>query len=282
MKEISLQLPDIKLGGLRWGEGNPVRVLALHGWLDNAASYTFLAPKLAEAGCDIIALDLPGHGNSQHRPSGSSYHLVDYIREVGQAIEVLEWHRPVLLGHSLGAVVSSLYASAAGESLSKLVLMEALGPMADPAERTGENIKRALNRALNPSAKKRPYYSIEKAVEDRSRGFGGITHQAAEALVRRNLVADKQGWVWKTDSRLRWPSFLRFTEPQVENYLSAINLPTLLVAASNGIISLDPESNSRLRCVSHAKKVLVEGGHHMHMDGDVAHLAREIVSFIQK
>ncbi|OZG73671.1 alpha/beta hydrolase [Hahella sp. CCB-MM4] len=282
MKEVTLQLPDIKLGGIRWGEGNPTKVLALHGWLDNAATYTFLAPLLVEAGLDLVAVDLAGHGNSQHRAAGGFYHLVDYIKEVGQAIEALEWKRPILLGHSLGAVISSLYASAAGETISRLILMEALGPMADPPEKTSENLKRALQRAMKPSSQKRPYYTIEKAVEDRSRGFGGLSLLASEALVQRNLTVDKQGWVWKTDSRLRWPSFVRFTEPQVENYLSSINLPTLLVAASNGIISLDPEKNSRLSFLSNVKKVLVEGGHHMHMDGDVVTLAEEIISFIRE
>ncbi len=280
-QEVELQLPDIKLGGLRWGEGNPTKMLAIHGWLDNAASFHFIGPLLAEAGIDLIALDLPGHGNSQHRPDGYSYHLVDYIKELGQALRVLEWHRPLLMGHSLGSVVSSLYAAAAGETLSGLVLIEALGPFADAPERTAENLAKALQRALKPSSQKRAYYTLDKAVEDRQRAFGGLSQMASEVLVERNLVSDKQGWIWKTDSRLRWPSFVRLTEPQVEGYLGAIKIPVLVIAASKGLISLDPDKNTRLNCLPQAKAVMFEGGHHLHMDGNVAELAREIVTFAQ-
>ena len=36
------------------------RILAVHGWLDNSNSFAFLGPKLADAGYDVIALDLAG------------------------------------------------------------------------------------------------------------------------------------------------------------------------------------------------------------------------------
>ena len=53
-----------ELAGLQWpGEGEPV--LALHGWLDNAASFQPLAEPL---GHPLVALDFAGHGHSEHRP----------------------------------------------------------------------------------------------------------------------------------------------------------------------------------------------------------------------
>src|SRR5204862_6383008 len=59
-REIGLKSARGTLAALRWtspSEGAPVRVLALHGWLDNAASFAPLAPHLP--GLDLVALDLP-------------------------------------------------------------------------------------------------------------------------------------------------------------------------------------------------------------------------------
>ena len=65
------------LTGLRWGSASDLPVLALHGWLDNASSFAPLASHLS--GFQLLALDLPGHGHSQHRPPGMRYHLLDYV-----------------------------------------------------------------------------------------------------------------------------------------------------------------------------------------------------------
>ena len=59
-RDVSLNTPAGVLRGLAWSNPGAPRVLALHGWLDNAASFIPLAPYLA--GFDLIALDLPGHG----------------------------------------------------------------------------------------------------------------------------------------------------------------------------------------------------------------------------
>jgi pimeloyl-ACP methyl ester carboxylesterase len=47
------------------------KILCLHGWLDNAASFNRLAPLLLEQEqqqpMEILALDFPGHGLSGHK-----------------------------------------------------------------------------------------------------------------------------------------------------------------------------------------------------------------------
>ena len=35
----------------------------------------------------VVALDLPGHGQSSHRPVGSLYHVQDYIADVKHVID---------------------------------------------------------------------------------------------------------------------------------------------------------------------------------------------------
>ena len=66
VEELELQTPYLRLSARAWGPPDGVPVLALHGWLDNAASFDPLASLLP--GVRLVAVDLPGHGGSDHRP----------------------------------------------------------------------------------------------------------------------------------------------------------------------------------------------------------------------
>src|SRR5690606_29019174 len=92
--ELVLEPEGRALAALRSGTRSGTRVLALHGWLDNAASFTPLAAALPEL--DLVALDLPGHGHSAYRPARTWYHFIDYIDDVLAALDALGWEHCVL------------------------------------------------------------------------------------------------------------------------------------------------------------------------------------------
>ena len=79
-EEVRLSLPHIELAAHLYGPADGEPVIALHGWLDNAASFARLAPKLP--GLRIVALDFAGHGHSDHRPAGAGYAIWDYAHDV--------------------------------------------------------------------------------------------------------------------------------------------------------------------------------------------------------
>ena len=64
----------------RWGEEGGIPTLCLHGFLDNAASFDRLAPKLH--GLDIVAMDFAGHGWSDHRPLGMPYSGLSDLHDI--------------------------------------------------------------------------------------------------------------------------------------------------------------------------------------------------------
>ncbi len=54
-----------KIAYQRWGAGNKIKVLCLHGWLDNSNSFALLGPHLAEnEDFEVVAVDHVGHGLS--------------------------------------------------------------------------------------------------------------------------------------------------------------------------------------------------------------------------
>ena len=69
LSESRIDIPLGRIAALRGGTPGAPRVLALHGWLDNAASFLPLAAHLRAI--DLVALDLPGHGHSAHLPPGA-------------------------------------------------------------------------------------------------------------------------------------------------------------------------------------------------------------------
>ncbi len=86
--ERRIALLQLTLTAQLWGDPALPPLLALHGWLDNAGSFALLAPLLATR-FRVIALELPGHGGSNHLPSGASYHYMDYVQAVLHAVDTL-------------------------------------------------------------------------------------------------------------------------------------------------------------------------------------------------
>ncbi|MEG3194051.1 alpha/beta fold hydrolase, partial [Lysobacter sp. D1-1-M9] len=105
------------------------RVLALHGWLDNAASFLPIQPHLR--GVELVALDMPGHGASAHLPLAAEYTVVNMARAIVAAADALGWDRFTLLGHSLGGAVASVVAAALPQRIVRLALIESLGALAE-------------------------------------------------------------------------------------------------------------------------------------------------------
>ena len=120
------QVNNLKLAGLSWGHPSEKPLLALHGWLDNAASFAYLGPLLG--GYYVVAPDLTGHGLSACRSADASYQIWDDLPEILGVLQELGWDSFQLMGHSRGAIIASLLASAFPERVRALALLDALSP----------------------------------------------------------------------------------------------------------------------------------------------------------
>ena len=262
--ESTIQLAHLSLRAQRWGDTSRPPLLALHGWLDNAGSFARLAPLLAERH-HVIALDLPGHGHSDHLPAGASYYYLDYVRDVLAAADALPLSRYTLLGHSLGAGVASLVAAATPERIDRLLLIEGLGPLGDDGSRTLERFREAT--APRGGGKRlRVFRDIDQAVQARSMVSGLPTDQA-RSIVERGLVETDGGWRWRSDPQLTRPSATRMAESQVRALLRGITMPTSLMLAQPAAPYLPPgPMQARAECVPQISVSHMDGGHHLHLE----------------
>jgi pimeloyl-ACP methyl ester carboxylesterase len=275
--EVQLDTRQGRLGGLAWHcEGAP-RVLALHGWLDNAASFAPLAPLLQ--GLDLVALDLPGHGHSEHRHATTRYHFIDYPFNIDAALDALAWQDCHLLGHSLGASIAAVYAAAAPERVRSLTLLDGLGPIAADADRTAERLRRSLAKYRQGTGARRHFDSLGEMVAARCR-VSDLTEAAARLICERSACQVGERLTWRSDPALNWVSALVMTEDQVLDLLRHVESHTLVVQATteSGWFT-QQQLEARMRALQDARHLSVEGHHHFHMDEPGA-IAEPIRAFI--
>ncbi|WP_097461592.1 alpha/beta fold hydrolase [Mangrovitalea sediminis] len=273
----SLSLKHLDVAGLTWGSPEHPLILCLHGWLDNAASFSRLGPAFAEA-YHVIAVDLAGHGHSGHRPPGDDYALLDYVRDVAEIVAALGKQRLILIGHSLGGIIASLYASAFPEKIERLVMIDSLGPRTLDETRFAEQLRKAIDQRLNDRrSQPRIYADRSDAVAARETGALALSRWGAERIVDRNLKVLDEGFGWRTDRRLRDASMMYLSEPQVRGYLSRLTMPSLLVTAEAGVLAKALSHNDRLGSLEDVRVVGVTGTHHCHLEAESAPVVAETI-----
>lgn len=116
-------------GALIWGSGSPTLVL-LHGVGDCALVWSEFVRTISFQGT-ILALDLPGHGDSDALPPGRT--AVPALAScVADALSRFDARSYVFMGHSLGAQVAIHLAFKLRRRTAGLVLVEG-GPYTRPA-----------------------------------------------------------------------------------------------------------------------------------------------------
>lgn len=271
MRECRLAIESGTLAALRTGDADEgVRVLALHGWLDNAASFVPLAAQLR--GVDLVALDLPGHGKSDPLPPGAEYSLAGTVHAVLDAADSLGWDRFAVVGHSMGASIGCLVAAAAPGRVSRLVAIEGLGALADTEERTASRLREAVaaRRALR-GKQLRVFPDVDAAVRARMQasliGESRLGEPLVRLLVERGLRPAEGGYTWSSDPRLTLSTPTRMTEGQVRDLLRGLACPVLVVYAEPAQPYFpEPLRSERAALPADARVVRLPGGHHLHMD----------------
>lgn len=162
---------------LAWREaGHGRAVVLLHGISSGSASWVKqFSDGVLTAGHRLIAWDAPGYGGSgalvQKEPGAA-----DYARALAVLIAELKLQQPLIVGHSLGALIGSAYAAAYPDEICGLVL-------ADPAQ----------GYASATAEKRQQVYDQRKQMIE-TLGPQGYGEQRAAALLRAG--ADPQDIVW--------------------------------------------------------------------------------------
>ena len=234
-----------------------------------------MAPLLKD--CEVIALDLPGHGLSDHRSADASYHIWDDLPDIIGVADQQGWDEFVLLGHSRGAIVSVLLASAMPDRISHLLLLDAFRPAAIEYSETSQQLRKFIldkNKYLY-----RPHKiiaSIEEAIERRCR-ISKMSAEIARPIVERNLVKGSAGFRWITDPRLNGASAFKLTSEHISSVFTSLNRPCRLIIAEQGL-----GSDSIMVGANDYSKIIatvLAGNHHFHLEAGADEIANIFKDF---
>lgn len=229
------QEQDIPANGLRLhirrvsGAGKPL--LLLHGLGVSGAIWQALARRLAPPWAPI-AVDLRGHGGSEHAAGGpNAYRPADYATDLAAVMDALEIARAPVIGHSLGGLVALALAVAHPGRVAALVLLD---PPLDPQRRNAD-VAEVYRLRHAPPGELEAYLALGSSSPLAARALAPVFRRAADAAFQAHLN-DPPGapWAWTAASQIAAPVLLVQADPAEDGVLGE--------AAAEEFIALVPNS----------------------------------------
>ena len=295
--QIFIDAPTVRLAGWDYGNETAPPMVFLHGLTDLAWSLHPVAETFADR-YHVLNFDLRGHGDSSQPGRYTVPHFVSDLRVV---IDELHLHRPVLFGHSMGSIVTSVFAGMWPDEPAALIMVEGLGPPGRLGEKEPAG-RRAISRALiesvisNPT--RPPMRDIDVARDRLRRAHFGLSEERLTELADAGTRPGSDGGlVWKWDPFVReWAAV--FDRERFEECWAGVTCPTLILSGEqawerwwsptsavrpgpgfDGPMTAE-ERDRRLGLFADVEHHVLEAGHMVHFDAaaDVTELTADFLA----
>ncbi|CAG9786570.1 unnamed protein product [Diatraea saccharalis] len=294
IEEIEIPVPWGHVAGRWWGPRNKQPVIALHGWQDNAGTWDNLIPLLSVTTA-VLCLDLPGHGLSSHYPKGMNYYTYwDGIILLRRIIKHYNWSKVILMGHSLGAAISFMYAASFPEEVDRIICIDSASPaVREPhvaASHTGTGIDKLLDYENLPKEKLTPCFDYDFMIDIACDGYNGsVSRRNCIVLMKRGLAAapicnKKRGYYFKRDPKLKVIGIGTMDINTALVYASRIRCKVLNIRAIPGLkrerldYYLDIIEKMKENTIVRYEEV--KGTHHVHLETpeNIVHIVEEFLN----
>lgn len=286
-RDHSIDVRGLEIRYLEWGEPGGEPLILIHGFLDHARSWEPFVASLQEKSPRplwIIAPHCRGHGESGWVGAGGYYHFPDYLLDLNCLIHTLGSSSVTLIGHSMGGTIAFLYTGTFPKRVSKLVLVEGIGPPGMAFSDAPQRMEKWLTevRAL-AQRKASEYPSLEEAAQRLRRRNHRLNPELALRLARWGMKQTPKGkWVWKFDSLHRTAAPQPFYTAQALEFLRRIACPVLLIQGKESRQTPRPDMQERLAAIAHRTMVEIkDAGHMVHQDNPEG-LAAAVLDFLVK
>lgn len=289
-KDHLLDLDGVEIAVRTWGAEDGIPILALHGWLDNAASFERLAPMLD--GCFVVAPDLIGHGRSGHRRHDSGYYLWEHAEDMLAVTDSLGLAQFHVLAHGMGTGIASLLA-AMTSGIASMTFLDGMGAPFTVAEddrvqhlARAYRLKRMVQRSQLPGFAEPDvgrFDDLDTALaQRRERLDTELSEGAARLLALRDLLQLDDGYCWRHDPRLVLPEPMPLTEREAWDLLSQIRCPLYLLFGRQGAFTGEAFTRRQAALPSQAKVSWHPGGHHFHLDAPDRALVDQLLRILTR
>jgi pimeloyl-ACP methyl ester carboxylesterase len=243
---------------LAWGDPGRRGLVFVHGGGAHAHWWTHVAATFASE-YRVLAVDLSGHGDSDHRGDYDLEQWTDEVMAVARDGGIAG--PPVVIGHSMGGFVTIATAGLHAEELSGVIVCDSPVTEVD-AEIASYQLKEAFGRP-------RTYATVEDALA-RFRTVPRQEHYldyVMDHVGRRSLRPVPGGWQWKFDRQV----FAQFSGPGLRAvalpYLDQVTCRLALLRSEHGLVTQDIGQSmfDRLGRVTPVIE-LPEAGHHAMLD----------------
>ncbi len=239
-------------GGKDFDAAKPT-VLFLHGVLNDHSVWILQTRYLAHHGWNVLAPDLPGHGQSGGTPPATVEDAAVWSLALLQAAGV---QRAALVGHSFGSLIALEAAARAPERVSHLVMVGTAFPM-------------KVSAALLEASQNAPQQAIEMvntfshsmlAPPPSALGPGTWVHGGSRALMRRVLASNTKVNVFHRGF-VACDSYAGG-----EAAMQRVQSPTLFILGQRDQMTPPKAAQPLLRHAAHGKTVLLDAGHQMMLE----------------
>ncbi len=242
---------------MTWGAPGQRGLVFVHGGGANAYWWAPIAATFAHE-FRVVAIDLSGHGDSEHRDVYALEQWTDEVMAVSEDAGIRDC--PVIVGHSMGGFVTIVTAARHTGRVDGVVICDSPITKLDP-EITASRLREEFG---SPKT----YVEFEDAVR-RFRTVPPQDHYLSyvmDFVARHSLKSVDGGWQWKFDRQV-FEQFRGTLRGVAEPYLTEVSCRVALLRSEFGLVTPDIGVSMYERLGRVAPVVEIpEAGHHAMLD----------------
>ena len=245
-----------------WGDSHLPGIVLVHGGVAHLGWWQFLAPLLTHH-YYVVAIDLSGHGESDWRDHYSVSRFAEDIHAVCHTVPFAA--RPILVGHSMGGLVSLAAAARWQDMFGGAVIVDSPVRQQDPESREGQYGKSFC------------FVFVYATPEEAMSRFRLVPEQPCDNkyimqhIARTSIKQTDAGWTWKFDPNL----FVNYTREPLAECLPKVKCRIAMMRGEFSTV-VPPETSKFMYQALNRVAPLIEipqAHHHLILDQPLAFIA---------